>query len=109
MRRITVFLPVGTDEEIQAAASVREWLQTEVAGFSTSLLDPPVFDGFWRNTSGKWVLELTSLLVLDVPLGDELRAFIRLLNAEISYRYARFGSAQDAAGISVSDLVLTTY
>ena len=109
MRRITVFLPVGTEEEIQAAASVREWLGAELAGFTMSLFDPPVFEGYWRNASGKLILDLTTLLVIDVPFGDELQYFIRLLSAEISLRYAQFGSAQDATGIAVLDLLLTTY
>jgi hypothetical protein len=108
MRRVTVFLPVGTDSEVRAAAAVREWLKTELTGFTTSLFDPPAFEGWWRGDRG-WILDLISLLIIDVPFTDQLDAFINLLSAEIALRYVEAGSTQEELGISVSDLLMTTY
>jgi hypothetical protein len=108
MRRITVFLPVATDAEMLAASSVRDWLKTELSGFTMSLLDPPAFEGWWRGDHG-WILDLISLLTIDIPLSFQTDKFVSLLSAEIAIRYVTAGSTQQELGISVSDLVATTY
>src|SRR5437870_3744552 len=106
MRRVTIFLPVGTDEEVLAASAVREWLLHEV-GATMSLIEPPAFEGWWQSDERGWVLDIISLLIIDVPFSvEEISQFVRFLSAEISYRYIIAGSTQDELGISVSDLLL---
>ena len=108
MRRVTIFLPVGTDEEVRAASAVREWLQEEVAA-TMSLIEPPAFEGWWHSSERGWILDIISMLIIDVPFADDIAKFVSLLSAEIAYRYIVAGSGQDEMGISVSDLILTTY
>jgi hypothetical protein len=108
MRRVTMFLPVATDAEMRAAASVRDWLKEEVTGLTMSLLDPPAFEGWWRSERG-WILDMISMLIIDIPSTDQNEQFVRLLSAEIALRYVAAGTTQDELGISVSDLLLTTY
>jgi hypothetical protein len=74
-----------------------------------SLLDPPAFEGWWRSDERGWILDMISMLIVDVPVSVNIESFVTLLSTEISIRYLSAGSYQDEPGISVSELLMTTY
>jgi hypothetical protein len=119
LRRVTGFLPIGTEEDLDAAVNILEWLrelrdelpELSVTGGTSSLLRPPVFDGFYYSEDrGRWVEEAVSMFVIDVPYAaDMLNDFILLLETEFSNFYVAANSKQDEIGLSVSELIYTTY
>jgi hypothetical protein len=76
---------------------------------TVSLFDPPAFEGWWRSDDRGWVLDMISMLTIDVPFTDNIAKFVELLSTEIAIKYITAGSGHDELGISVSELILTTY
>jgi len=119
VRRITAFLPVGTDADLDAAIGITSWLQQlkdvlpdlAVWGGTFSLLSPNVFDGFYYSAEREqWVEEAVALLIVDIPYEEStLQDFITLLVTEFANRYQGAGSTQEEIGLSMSNLEYTSY
>ena len=119
LQRITVFLPVRTEDEIDAAVGTREWLQElrhllpqfAVSGFTYSLFIPHAFEGYYfSNDRNCWIDDHIAQLIVDVSFeNDVLERFVELLQLQIANIYMKSNCAQDDIGISVNHLATTTY
>ena len=85
--------------------------ELSVSGGTSSIFRPPVFDGFYFSADrGRWIEEQVSVLFVDIPYeGDVLNDFVHLLEFEFSSCYLAQNSGQDEIGISVSELLYTSY
>jgi hypothetical protein len=109
-RRILLFLPISTPQEIQAAADIRTWLQRQADGFSVSSVFNPAFWGYYRRRdSEKWEYEPVCMLIFDDKFTYErLQKFVELLHNEARIFYFQRGKPQETIFISTNDLLFTT-
>lgn len=74
--RIEILLPFKKQEEIQAARDVINYVQNlrdpngryHYRGMTYSAQLPTVFQGAWRNSRGKWVIDRLVILILDLAI-----------------------------------------
>jgi len=99
------FLPVNDAEEICAARSAIDQLQSDHPAFTATRLDDSIISGFYRRQDGNWDYDRIALVFIDVPFADQkLHRLIELLRALIHDLYRQHNSEQEAIWVTATVL-----
>jgi len=105
--RVTFLPPLNDNREEKAVHAVIRYLQAQresripLTGFTYSMLNDPVFTGFWWSGSN-WVPDRVVLFIIDYALSlddPRLSGVLGRLKRVIERRYTQYGNPQQEVWI----------